>query len=395
MSLLPVAEAQNRLMALARPLPTDHAPVAACAGRWLMEDVAALREQPWADLSAMDGYAVRAAESPGPWQVVAESAAGGALPPPIEPGQACRIFTGAPLPPGADAILIQENAAREGNRLRGLEEALAAGRHVRSAGSDFRKDDLLLTAGSALGPAQIALAAVAGHGALPVSRRARVALISTGNELVPPGASTQPGQLPSSNAPMLAALLASLPCDIIDLGIVRDDLPGMAQAFARAADADADIIVSTGGASVGDHDVVRPAFAQAGGSLDFWKIRMRPGKPLMAGTLDSAIFLGLPGNPVSAFVTATLFLLPLVRHMMGAASPLPRTAVATLAAPLPATGERDDYLRAFRTEAGIVSVTSQDSAATAALAMSDCLILRPGGSAPAAAGDPVTVLPLA
>ncbi|UZW54198.1 molybdopterin molybdotransferase MoeA [Sphingobium sp. JS3065] len=392
MSLLPVAEAQSRLMALATPLPTEHVAVAACAGRWLTEDIAALRDQPWADLSAMDGYAIRASEWPGPWRVAAESAAGGPLPPPLAPGEACRIFTGAPLPQGADSVLIQEDAARDETLLRGLGGALALGRNVRAAASDFHKGGLLLKRGAALGPAQIALAVLGGHGALPVARRARIALISTGNELVPPGAPAVEGQLPSSNAPMLAALLGSLPCDVIDLGIVPDDLDNVTQAFARAGQAD--IIVSTGGASVGDHDIVRPAFARAGGSLDFWKIRMRPGKPLMAGTLGSAIFLGLPGNPVSAFVTATLFLLPLVRHLMGAASPLPRTAPATLSAPLPATGERDDYLRAFRTEAGVVSVTSQDSAATAALAMADCLILRAAGSTAAQAGASVTVLPL-
>lgn len=393
MSLLPVAEAQSRLMALAAPLPTEQAAIPACAGRWLTEDIAALRDQPWADLSAMDGYAIRADEWPGPWRVTAESAAGGPLPPPLGPGEACRIFTGAPLPQGADSVLIQEDAVREETILRGLGDALAHGRNVRPAASDFGKGGLLLKTGTVLGPAQIALAVLGGHGSLPVARRARIALLSTGNELVPPGAPALPGQLPSSNAPMLAALLGGLSCDIIDLGIVSDDLDSVTQAFTRAGDAD--IIVSTGGASVGDHDIVRPAFARAGGSLDFWKIRMRPGKPLMAGTLGSAIFLGLPGNPVSAFVTATLFLLPLVRHLMGAASPLPRTTLATLAAPLPATGERDDYLRAFRTEAGIVSVTSQDSAATAALAMADCLILRPAGSPAALAGEAVTVLPLA
>lgn len=392
MSLLPVAEAQNRLMALGKRLPAEDLAIAACAGRWLTREVTALRDQPWADLSAMDGYAVRAAEWPGPWRVTAESSAGDALPTPLLPGEACRIFTGAPLPQGADSVLIQEEAAREGALLTATGSALSAGRNVRPAASDFRSGGTLLAAGTALGPAQIALAVLGGHGALPVARRARVAILSTGDELVPPGAPASPGQLPSSNAPMLAALLAALPCDVIDLGIVRDDLDSMSEAFRRAGEAD--IIVSTGGASVGDHDIVRPAFVRAGGSLDFWKIGMRPGKPLMAGTLEGAIFLGLPGNPVSAFVTATLFLLPLVRHLMGSSFPLPRTAPARLAAALPATGERDDYLRAFRSEAGVVSVTSQDSAATAALAMADCLILRPAGSPPAQAGDPVTVLPL-
>lgn len=392
MSLLPVAEAQARLFALAQSLPSEEAPIAACTGRWLARDVLALRNQPWADLSAMDGYAVRATEWPGPWQVTGESAAGGAIPAPLAPGQACRIFTGAPLPAGADAILIQENAARDGDRLTASDDPLPAGRHVRPAASDFATDTLLLTAGTALTPARIALAVLGGHGALPVGRRPRIALISTGNELVPPGAPTPAGSLPSSNAAMLAAMLNALPCDVIDLGVVPDDLDAMTAALKQAAAAD--IIVSTGGASVGDHDMVRPAFAQAGGTLDFWKIKMRPGKPLMAGTLGDAVFLGLPGNPVSAFVTATLFLLPLVRYRAGAKEPLPRTTQARLAAPLPATGDRDDYLRAYRGKVGIVSVTSQDSAATAAMAMADCLILRPAGSAAAAAGDTVTILPL-
>ncbi|KKW90942.1 molybdopterin molybdotransferase MoeA [Sphingobium chungbukense] len=393
MSLLPVAEAQRRLMALAEPLPTEDMPIPACAGRWLTRDLQALRDQPWADLSAMDGYAIRAAEWPGPWQVTGESAAGGSLPSALAPGQACRIFTGAPLPEGADSVLIQEDAAREGHVIRSTEGPLARGRNVRPAASDFGKGGLLLPAGTALGPAQIALAVLGGHGSLPVARPARIALLSTGDELVPPGTPARPGQLPASNAPMLAALLGGLPCEVVDLGIIRDDLDSMAAIFSRAGQAD--IIVSTGGASVGDHDIVRPAFTKAGGSLDFWKIRMRPGKPLMAGTLGSAVFLGLPGNPVSAFVTATLFLLPLVRHLMGSVAPLPRTAPATLTAPLPATGERDDYLRAYRSEAGIVSLTSQDSAATAAMAMADCLIIRPAGSPPAVAGDAVTILPLA
>lgn len=392
MSLLPVAEAQARLLALGGRLAAQDAPVSACAGRWLARDIHALRDQPWADLSAMDGYAIRAGEWPGPWRVTAESSAGGGLPLPLAPGESARIFTGAPLPPGADTVLIQEDADLEGGHLHPRGPALSIGRNVRPAASDFQKGQPLLAAGAALGPAQIALAVLGGHGSLPVGAPPRVALISTGNELVPPGAPTPPGRLPSSNAPMLGAMLGSLGCDILDIGIVPDDLDLMIQALEQASQAD--IIVSTGGASVGDHDLVRPAFAAAGGNLDFWKIRMRPGKPLMAGKLRDAIFLGLPGNPVSAFVTATLFLLPLVRHMAGAADPLPRIASATLAASLPATGERDDYLRAFHTNDGLIAVTSQDSAATAAMARADSLIVRAAGSAPAAAGDQVAVIPL-
>lgn len=392
MSLLPVAEAQARLLALAKPLPAEQLPVTACAGRWLAADLAATRDQPWADLSAMDGYAIRAAQWPGPWRVAGESSAGGPIPLALSPGDCCRIFTGAPLPEGADAVLIQENARVDGDLLFPLGDPIPGGRHVRSAASDFRSGARILTAGIPLGAAQIALAVLGGHGTLPVGGRPRVALLSTGSELVPPGAPVPPGSLPSSNAPMLAALLAALPCDVIDLGIVPDDLDAMTRAFDQASHAD--IIVSTGGASVGDHDLVRPAFARAGGSLDFWKIRMRPGKPLMAGTLGGAVFLGLPGNPVSAFVTATLFLLPLVRHLAGAADPLPRLTTAALAAPLPATGDRDDYLRAFHTQMGMVSVTSQDSAATAALAQADSLILRPAGSPPAPLGEIVSILPL-
>ena len=392
MSLLPVAEAQARLLALGERLPVEELPVSACSGRWLARDLLALRDQPWADLSAMDGYAISSAEWPGPWRIAIESTAGAALPPALAAGESCRIFTGAPLPPGADAILIQENAELREGLLYPNGNALAPGRHVRATATDFAVNQLLLPAGTALGPAQIALAVLGGHGSLPVGSRPTVALISTGNELVPPGAPTPPGRLPSSNAPMLATMLGAAGADVIDLGIIPDDLEALTRALKEAAKAD--IILSTGGASVGDHDLVRPAFAAAGGSLDFWKIRMRPGKPLMAGKLGDSIFLGLPGNPVSAFVTATLFLLPLVRHMAGAADPLPRSATASLAAPLPATGERDDYLRAFHTTDGLVSVTSQDSAATAALAQAQCLIVRPAVSPAAAAGDQVTILPL-
>ncbi|MGK2910672.1 MAG: molybdopterin molybdotransferase MoeA [Sphingobium sp.] len=391
MTLLPVAEAQARLLALAKPLPMEETPLLACTGRWLAADVQAIRDQPFADLSAMDGYAVAAGS--GPWRVTQESAAGGPLPPPLDSGEAARIFTGAPVPRGATSILIQENAAREDDILtRNTDDALTPGQHVRRKGSDFADGDVIISTGARLTPAQLGLAALGGHGALPVRRCPRIAILSTGNELVPPGAPIPVGKLPSSNTILLSALLESLPCDVEDMGIIADDLAAMTSAFQDARHAD--IILSTGGASVGDHDLVRPAFAAAGGELDFWKIRMRPGKPLIAGTLGDAIFLGLPGNPVSAFVTATLFLLPLVRHMLGSLTPLPVIASAPLATGIGPTGARDDYMRARITSEGAVALTAQDSAATRALAQADCLIVRPADSPAAAAGTTVAILPL-
>ncbi len=391
MSLLPVAAAQARLLALAPPLPTEETPLLACAGRWLAADVHARRDQPYADLSAMDGYALSRSE--GPWRVVQESAAGGPMPHPLGPGEAARIFTGAPLPKGADAILIQENATRDGDLLsRATNDPPDPGVHIRPRGSDFADGDLLLPAGMRLDAPQLALATLGGHGTLPVHRRPRIAILSTGNELVPPGAPIPFGKLPSSNAILLSAMLSGLPCDIDDMGIIPDDLSAMTAAFDKARTTD--VILSTGGASVGDHDLVRPAFAAAGGDLDFWKIKMRPGKPLIAGTLGAGIFLGLPGNPVSAFVTATLFLMPLVRHLSGSAMPLPMLTRAPLASPIVATDDRDEYLRARMTKAGAVALTAQDSAATRALAQADCLIVRPAGSSEARSGDMVTILPL-
>ena len=392
MALIPVSEAQQRLLALARPRATEMAPIGACAGRWLAAPVQALRDQPWADLSAMDGYAVRAAEWPGPWTCVDESRAGTATPHALAPGQCSRIFTGAPMPPGADAVLIQENALRDGDRITASADPLPSGRHVRPRGQDFARDAALLNPGSRIGPAQIALAVLAGHGALPVRPRLRVALLSTGDELVPPGVPVPPGALPASNAAMLAAMLAPFPCDVIDTGLVPDDMDATVAALKRAAGAD--IIVSTGGASVGDHDLVRPAFEAVGGTLDFWKIRMRPGKPLIAGTWGDSVFLGLPGNPVSAFVTAHLFLLPLVRHLFGDPAPLPRPIFLPTTTALTASGEREEYLRAVRSDDGVTLLASQDSASSAALASADCLIVRPPNAPDVLAGAIVPTLPI-
>jgi len=392
--LLSVAEAQARLLALTALLPSESVTLAAAAGRWAAADIHARRTQPAADLSAMDGYAIRFAELPGPWTVVGASAAGAGLGRPLAPGEAARIFTGAPVPEGADTILVQEEAARDGDMLRlGGEGPSRPGQHVRPAGHDFAIGTPLILAGEPLTPARIGLAAIGGHGVLPVRRRPRVALISTGDELVAPGAPVHGVQIPASNGPMLAAMLGRFPVEIEDHGIVRDDLDAIAATFARAAGAD--IVVTTGGASVGDHDLVRPALEQAGATLDFWRVAMKPGKPLMAGRLGDTIVLGLPGNPVSAFVTARLFLLPLLAHMLGSADPLPAPAEARLDGRLPPTGKRAEYVRAARTADGVRPLLGQDSAALLALASADVLIVRAPDSPEAEAGAVVDILPLA
>ena len=393
MSLLPVAEAQARLLALAAALPIETVPLAEAAGRWVAEDVVARRTQPAADLSAMDGYAVRHAELAQPMQVVGESAAGSAYAAQLQSGEAVRIFTGAPLPPGTDTILVQEEAAAAQDHLRlsgaGPQEA---GAHVRKAGADFRSGDTVIPRGTRLTPAAIGLAASAGWGALPVRRRVRVALISTGDELVPAGAPTPGVMLPSTNAPMLAALFADLPVDVDDRGIVRDDLTALATAFGDAAQAD--LIVTTGGASVGDHDLVRPALAAAGAALDFWRVAMRPGKPLTAGRLGDAVLLGLPGNPVSAYVTALLFARPLIAHLSGAGEPLPAPEPAILAAPLGVNGPRADYVRARVAAGQVAPLANQDSAALAMLAQANALIIGAPHAPAAAIGDSVEILRL-
>ncbi|MFS0735427.1 gephyrin-like molybdotransferase Glp [Sphingomonas sp. 1P06PA] len=395
MSLLPIADALDRLRALALPLPIVEMPLADAAGRLLAEDRSALRTQPAADLSAMDGYAIRFAEAPGPWRVIGESAAGSPPGQVIAAGEAMRIFTGAPLPAGADCVLVQEDASRDGATVRMVGEGPPGpGAHVRRAGSEFTAGAPLLAAGDRLTAARIALAAVAGHGSLPVRRRPRIAIVSTGDELVPPGAPVGPGQLPSSNAAMLAAMLAAWPVDIDDLGIVADDRTALRRTFEAAARS-ADILVTIGGASVGDHDLVRPALADTGAALDFWRVAIKPGKPLMAGRLGDAVLLGLPGNPVSAFVTATLFLLPLVAALIDDAALLPGWRTLPLARALPATGGRAEYLRARIVDGRAVPVGDQGSAGVIALAAADLLIVRPPFAAPALPGDSAETLIIA
>jgi molybdopterin molybdotransferase len=385
--MIELAEAQARLFALREPVAVEHVPLVEAVGRWAADDVVAQRTQPARDLSAMDGYAVRAADAPGHWKVIGESAAGRLFAGVVGPGEAVRIFTGAVVPEGADCILIQENAERDGDILTLTGEAPVAGKHIRRAGADFADGSVLIAKGEPLTPARIALAAMGGHAVLPVRRRLRVAIVSTGDELVPPGQPTAADRIPSSNAPMLQAMLAGVEVDIDDRGIVRDDLAALTAEFATCAGAD--IIVSIGGASVGDHDLVRPALEAADARLDFWKIAMKPGKPVMAGQLGDAIVLGLPGNPVSAFVTAFLLLKPLIAHLGGAIDPLPRRIEARLGVPFSANGDRIDYVRGTLDGSVAMPTGINDSSMLATLSRSNLLIVRDINAPPAKVGDPV------
>jgi molybdopterin molybdotransferase len=390
-SLLPVEEAQARLLAMADPLPMHHAPLIDCTSRWLAEPLVALRDQPWTDLSAMDGYAVRYADLPGPWRLVAESAAG-SVPAnePLQPGEAVRIFTGAPLPHGADTVVVQEDVSAEGATVRLSGDGPdGMGRHVRPRASDFAKGVALLPQGTHLGPSQIGLAALAGHATLPVRARPRVAILSTGSELVAPGAPCRAGKLPASNGVMLHAMVAGAGATVISERLVADDLALLTSALMDAQSAD--VIVTSGGASVGDHDLVRPAIEAAGGTIDFWRIAMQPGKPLIVGRLGQKIILGLPGNPVSAMVTGALFLLPLLRRLAGGNDVLPQAMPTKLGADVPSVGKRTLFMRAVLAQGIATPVAFQDSGAMQAASLANALIIRPAGAPAAQAGDVVDV----
>ena len=383
---LALADAQARLLALAPELPVERRAVEACAGFYFAEPLVALRTQPAAAMSAMDGYAVRSSD-PGPWRVIGESAAGRPSTAPLGADEAVRISTGALLPAGADTILIQENCRRELDRLAHDGRLPPPGTHVRRAGLDFTAGAELLPAGARIGPAQLALAVAAGHRELAVRRRVRLAVIDCGDELCSPGVAVEPHQLPASNGPMLAAMVGSLPCDVTRLGPVPDRLEALLQAFAAARDAD--VIVISGGASVGDHDLVRPALGEAGATLDFWRVAIKPGKPLLVARRGRQVIVGLPGNPASAYVTAFLFVLPLLRSASGAADALPVATPARLEASLAGGGRRLEFLRA-RFEAGRVAPeTAQDSGGLLSLARANALIRREIDALPAAAGDTV------
>ncbi|AYJ87567.1 molybdopterin molybdenumtransferase MoeA [Sphingomonas paeninsulae] len=392
--MIDVEEAQARILALHAPVSMEGVPLLEAVGRWTAAAVVAKRTQPAHDLSAMDGYAIRYEDAAGPWRVVGESAAGIPFAGQVGPGETIRIFTGAALPEGSDTIVIQENIVRDGDLITLTNDGPETlGEHVRKSGSDFTTGATLIEPGQLLTPARIALAVMGGHGTIAARRRLRVAIISTGSELVPPGTDTGTDRLPSSNAPMLAALMRNLPVDVVDLGIIEDDLTALTAAF--NASKTCDIVVSTGGASVGDHDLVRPALNAAGATLDFWKVAMRPGKPLMAGRLGDTVVLGLPGNPVSALVTAILFLRPLIAHLSGASTPLPPRIGVRMGEPLPAVGPRTDFVRTHWEGGALVPTFPGDSGMLLPLSGADALVIRAAGSPALESGALVEAILLA
>ncbi len=378
MALMPVDEALARVLGAGKVLGSEFVKLDDVIGRVLAKDLKAKRDQPPFQSSAMDGYAVRHDDLTDRLNLIGVSAAGHAFKGIVKKGQAVRILTGAPLPLGADTIVIQENVAVEGCTI-SIREAPALGRNIRPQGLDFKKNDILFAAGTRISARDIGLMAAANAAVISVRKRPRVVLFTTGDELVLPGDRPRTDQIFSSNSHALAAMLSAWGAKVINLGIVRDDMRATVAAINKAAKAD--ILVTTGGASVGDHDYVQEALKHAGIKIDFWKIALRPGKPLMFGNKGKLSVLGLPGNPVSALVCARIFLKPLIAKMLG----LDFTEVhvmARIADALPANDERQDYLRAIlryeENGARVVQVFSkQDSSMQRNLRDADCLIVRP------------------
>ena len=403
MSLLPVADALAKILAaIPGPVESEAIPVAQAAGRTLAADIAALRTQPPFPASAMDGYAVRAADVasvPATLRLVGLSAAGHGYSEKIGPGEAVRIFTGAPVPEGADAILIQENAKADGDTVT-AREPVAAGRFLRRAGLDFAEGETLLRAGETLDARRLALAAAAGHAVLPLRRRPRVAVIATGDELVRPGETPAWDQIVASNGLALAALATEAGAEAIDLGIVADDLGSLRDAIARARAAKADLVVTLGGASVGDHDLVQAALRQEGLELGFWRVALRPGKPLMFGRLGAMTVIGLPGNPVSSIVCGLLFVVPAIRALLGdPRAGEDRSEPAVLGRDMPENDQRQDYLRARLAIAPDRLPVAhperrQDSSMLSVLGSSEALLVRAPHAPAAKAGDPCRIIRL-
>jgi molybdopterin molybdotransferase len=393
MRLLSVEDARARMLTGLAPLGVGHVPLAKARGRFLAEAVVATRDQPPFAASAMDGWAVRSQDGEGPRRIVGESAAGHGFIGAVSPGEAVRIFTGAAIPSGADSVVIQEDARRQGDRV--FVPAVTGPRHVRPAGLDFRAGDCLLAPGVRLDPWRLSLAAAAGVAAPAVFVRPRVVILSTGEEVVEPGSAPGPFQIFNSGSTALAALVESWGAEAVPLAPVGDDTAAIAQAVAEAG---GDLVVTLGGASVGDHDLVKPALARLGLALAVESVAVRPGKPTWFGTLgDGRRVLGLPGNPASALVCAELFLRPVVRALQGGADPGPSPVTARAAEDLPANGDREHWMRArvMRDLAGVLwakPLRDQDSSLVTIFAEAGALMCRPRNAPPLAEGETVEIL---
>jgi molybdopterin molybdotransferase len=396
--MISVEEALMRLLAPLVTVPPEQVSIAEGIGRVLAEDVAARRTQPPFAVSAMDGYAVRAddlSDIPATLRIVAEIPAGAGFGGMLGPREAARIFTGAPLPDGADTIIIQEDTERHGDRVE-VKEGAARGRYVRPAGLDFAEGDLLLRAGKRLSPRDIGLAAAMNRPWLFVYRRPLVAILSTGDEIVMPGDPIGPHQIVSSNALALAAFVTACGGVPILVGNAPDD-PDALRRIAAAARG-VDLFVTTGGVSVGEHDLVRDVLSEEGLAIDFWEIAMRPGKPLMFGHYRGTPMLGLPGNPVSTLVCSLLFLKPAIDRLSGLPDAAEAPATARLAVALKQNDRRQDYLRARLAHAadGVLETVPfevQDSSMMGPLAAADCLVMRPPHAPPLPAGSTVPIIP--
>ena len=388
--MISVAEALDQLFALARPLGVETVPLLQAHGRVLAEDVAATRDQPPFDGSAMDGYAVVDAAPGMTLRVIGESAAGHGFDGAVRSGEAVRIFTGAPIPIGAKRVVIQEDVARDGDQIT-ITDKLESNTHIRPAGGDFRVGDTV-SKSRVIGANDIALMAAMNIADVPVMRRPVVALISTGDELVMPGETPGPDQIIASNTFGLHALLRDLGAAPRLLPIAYDNEASLRTAFDLAQGAD--LIVTIGGASVGDYDIVANLAPQLGFDQQFYKVAMRPGKPLMAGTFGNAMMIGLPGNPVSAMVCGHVFVAPVVRAMLGLAARAAPRLTAPLAEDLPPNGPREHYMRARFEDGGLVAFGSQDSSLLSILGAADALIVRPPHDPEQAKGTLVEYLPL-
>jgi molybdopterin molybdotransferase len=390
---MPVADALAAILAGSDPLPEEMIALDAAYHRVLARDVAARRTQPPMAMSAMDGYAVRAcdaADLSARLKVIGEVAAGRPFEKKVGQGEAVRIFTGGVIPDGADAVIIQEDTRADGDTI-SITEAAKTGRHIRQAGVDFCEGDVLLTKGSRLSDRDLSLAAAMNYPELPVRRRPKVAVLATGDELVMPGTTPGPGQIVYSNGYALRALAHAEGAETIDLGVAADTVAATTDGIRRARESGADILITSGGASVGDHDLVKQSLEAEGVTMAFWRIAMRPGKPMMHGRLAAMRVIGLPGNPVSSYVCAFLFLVPLIRALSGRTHVHHVREKALLGRELAANDQREDYLRAQLTRRSdgewiATPVNHQDSSLLGFLAAAQGLVIRPP-FVPAAAKD--------